>query len=92
MLLNLQNSFEDKECMYYSVLNCNIFLPIVSYFSRIFEQLFEQRQVAACHSSKEFCANPRNVLTKRKRAIAFSCIQKIYVHSKAFGVKRLRTY
>jgi hypothetical protein len=30
MLLNLQNSFEDRECMHYFVLNFNIFLPIGS--------------------------------------------------------------
>jgi hypothetical protein len=48
--------------------------------------------VAVCRSSKELCANPRNVSTNRKRAIAVSSLQKSFVNSKDFGVKRLRTY
>jgi hypothetical protein len=53
---------------------------------------FEKKQVAACSSSKELGANPRNVSTNRKKAIAFSCLQKSFVNSKAFGGKQLRTY
>jgi hypothetical protein len=65
---------------------------MVHTFPGFLPNFFEKQQVATCHSSKEFCANPRNVLTKRKRAIALSCLQKIFVNSKAFGVKQLRTY
>jgi hypothetical protein len=76
MLLNLLNSFEDRECMhYYSVLNFNLFLPIGSYFPGFAQNSLEKRQVAACPSSKEFCASPRNVSTNRKRATALSCLQ-----------------
>jgi hypothetical protein len=42
--------------------------------------------------SKEFCENPGNASTNRMRGIALSCLQKSFVNSKAFGVKRLRTY
>ncbi len=40
MLLNLQISFEDRGCMYYSLMNFNPFLPIGWYISRIFAKLF----------------------------------------------------
>jgi hypothetical protein len=61
-------------------------------FPGFFQNSFEKRQVAACRSSKELCANTRNVSTYRKRAIAHFCLQKSFVNSKAFGVKQLRTY
>ncbi len=50
------------------------------------------RHVAACCFSKELCANPRNTSANRMRGIALSCLQKCFVNSKAFGVKRLITY
>jgi hypothetical protein len=53
---------------------------------------FEKRQVAACRFSNELHANPRNISTNRMREIALSSLQKSSVNSKAFGVKRLRTY
>jgi hypothetical protein len=65
---------------------------LVNTFPGFAQNSFENRQVAAGHSSKEFCANPRNVSINRKTALAFSCLQKSFVNSKAFGVKRLRTY
>jgi hypothetical protein len=65
---------------------------LVYKFPGFSQNSFEKRQVAACRSSKELCANPRNVSTNRKRAIALSCLQKSFVNSKAFGVKRLRNY
>jgi hypothetical protein len=64
---------------------------LVDTFPRFLQKSFEKRQVAAFHSSKEFCANLRNVSTNRKRAIALSCLQKSFVNSKAFGVRPLRT-
>jgi hypothetical protein len=90
--LNLQNSFEDWECIHYSLLNFNSLFLIGKYISRIFTKLFEKRHIAACRFSKEFCANPRNISTNRMRGIALSCLQKSFVNSKAFGVKWLKTY
>jgi hypothetical protein len=65
---------------------------LVNTFPGFSQNSFEKRQVAACRSSKEFCAYPRNVSTNRNRAIALSCLHKSFVNSKAFGVKRLKTY
>jgi hypothetical protein len=65
---------------------------LVNTFPGFAQNSFENRQVADCRSSKEFCANPRNVSTNRKRALALSYLQKSFVTSKAFGVKQLRTY
>jgi hypothetical protein len=65
---------------------------LVDAFPGFSQNSFENQQVAACRSPKEFCANPRNVLTNRKRAIIHSCLQKSLVNSKDFGDKRLRTY
>jgi hypothetical protein len=73
MLLNVQNFFEDRECMQYSLLKLNSFLPIGS---------FEKRQITACRFSEEFCANPRNISTNKKRGIALCCLQKSFVISK----------
>jgi hypothetical protein len=70
--------------MHYSVLNFNLFLPIGSYFSRIFANSFDKRQVAACRSLKEFCANPKNASLNRKRSISLFSLQKSFVNSKAF--------
>jgi hypothetical protein len=53
---------------------------------------FEKWQVAAFPFSKELCANPRNTSTNTMRGIALSCLQKSFVNSKAFSVKRKRTY
>jgi hypothetical protein len=65
---------------------------LVNIFPGFSQNSFEKRQVAACCISKELCANPRNTSTNRMRGIALSCLQKSFVNSKAFGVKRLRTY
>jgi hypothetical protein len=46
----------------------------------------------ACHFSKEFCANPKNVPTKRKKEIALCCFQKSFAYLKGFGAKRQITY
>jgi hypothetical protein len=46
--------------------------------------------VASSRFSKQFCVNPRKALTNRKRGIALFCLQKSFVNSKAFGVKRIR--
>jgi hypothetical protein len=40
--------------------------------------------------SKEFWANPRNESTNRERGIPLCCLQKRFVNSKGFVVKRLR--
>jgi hypothetical protein len=40
MLLNLRNSFEDWECIHYSLFNFNLLLPIGYYIFRIFTKLF----------------------------------------------------
>jgi hypothetical protein len=53
---------------------------------------FEKQQAATCRFSKEFCENPKNTSTNRIREIALSCLQKSFVNSKAYSVKRLRTY
>jgi hypothetical protein len=42
--------------------------------------------------SKEFCVNPRKALPNRKRGITLFCLQKSFVNSKAFGVKRIGNY
>jgi hypothetical protein len=68
------------------------FFLLVDTFPGFSQNSFEKRQVVACLSPRELCANPRNVSTNRKRAITLSCLQKSFVNSKAFGVKRLRTY
>jgi hypothetical protein len=60
---------------------------LVDEFPGFSQNTVEKQQVAPCRSSKEFCANPKNVSTNRKRAIALSCLQKSFVNSKAFGVK-----
>jgi hypothetical protein len=65
---------------------------LVDTFPGFSQNSLENRQVAACRSSKELCANPRNVLTNRKRAIFPSCLQRSFVNSKDFGDNRLRTY
>jgi hypothetical protein len=65
---------------------------VVHTFPGLVQNSFEKWQVAVCRSSKEFCANLRNVSTNRKRATALSCHQKSFVNSKAFGFKQLRTY
>jgi hypothetical protein len=62
---------------------------LVDTFPGFSQNCFEKQQVAAYHSSKELCANSRNVSINRKRATALSCLQKSLVNSKAFGVKRL---
>jgi hypothetical protein len=66
--------------MHYSLVNL---ILLVDKFSGFSQNSFEKQQVAACNSSKELCANPRNVSTNKKRAIAR---QKRFVNSKAFGV------
>ncbi len=65
------NSFEDRECMHYSLFYS--FLPIGS---------FERRQITGCRFSEEFCANPRNISTNKKRGIALCCLQNSFVNSK----------
>jgi hypothetical protein len=46
--------------------------------------------VAISRFSKEFCATPRKALTNGKRGIALFCLQKSFVNSKDFSVKRIR--
>jgi hypothetical protein len=58
---------------------------------------FEKGKAATCRFSKEFCEYLGNVLTNRKEGIKIqkiivNALQKSFVNSKAFGVKRLRTY
>ncbi len=65
---------------------------LVNTFLGFSHNSFGKRQVAACRFSKEICANPKNTSTNRMRGIALFCLQKSFVNSKAFGVKRLRTY
>jgi hypothetical protein len=63
-----------------------------SYWLIHFPDFHKTKLVAACPFSKELCANPRNSSTNRMKGITLSCLQKSFVNSKAFGVKRLRTY
>jgi hypothetical protein len=42
----------------------------------------QKQPVAVCRFSKEFCANPRNVSTNRKRGTALCCPQKSFAKSK----------
>jgi hypothetical protein len=60
---------------------------LVNTFPGFSQNSFEKRQVAACHFSKEFCANPRNTSTNRMRGIVLSCLQNSFVSSKDFDVK-----
>jgi hypothetical protein len=60
MLLNLQNSFEDRRVQFPSSYK-------LMYFSDLHS--FEKRQAATCRFSKEFCASPGNVLNNRKEGI-----------------------
>ncbi len=91
--MNLQNSFEDRRVQIPLIL-------LVYEFLGFAQNSFEKRQAATCRFSKEFCENPGNVLTNRKEGILNSkensdltpSLQTSFVNSKAFGVKRLRTY
>jgi hypothetical protein len=65
---------------------------LVNTYPGFSQNSFENRQVAACRFSKEFCANLRNSSTNRMRGNALRYLQKSFVNSKAFGVKQLRTY
>jgi hypothetical protein len=62
---------------------------LVDVFFGFLQNSFEKLQVVACCFSKEFCANPKNTSTNRMREITLSCLQKSFVNSKAFGVKKL---
>jgi hypothetical protein len=61
-----------------------------------FAQNSFQKWQTVCRFSKEFCENPGNESTNRKKGIKLQkrivtfCLQKSSVNSKAFGVKRLR--
>jgi hypothetical protein len=44
---------------------------LVDTFLGFAQNSFEERQAATCRFSKEFCANPGNVLTNRKEGITF---------------------
>ncbi len=66
-------------------------LLLVGTFPGFVRNPFDQRQATPCHFSKDFCANPGNVLTNEKKRIK---LQKRIVHthlqtSKAFGVQKL---
>jgi hypothetical protein len=62
--------------------------------SRINAKLFFKsgKYLPAALQKSYLSANPRNVSTNRKRAIALPCPKQSFVNSKAFGVKRLGTY
>jgi hypothetical protein len=90
--LNVENSFEKREYMHYSILNFDPSFPIGGSFPKFLQNLFEKRQVALSRFSKRFCVNPRKALTNRKRGIALFCLQQSFVNSKAFGVKQIRIY
>jgi hypothetical protein len=74
-------------------------LLFVGTFIRFAENSFQKRQAATCCFSKEFCENPGNVPTKRKKGIkiqkrimqAHPVFKRVLHNSKAFGVKQLRT-
>jgi hypothetical protein len=68
------------------------FFLLVDTFPGFSQNSFKQQQLAACRSSKQFNENVRNLSANRKRGIALCCLQKSFVNSKAFSVKRLRTY
>jgi hypothetical protein len=61
---------------------------LVNAFPGFSQNSFEKRQVAAFPFSKELCAKLRNSSTNGMKGIALSCLQKSFVTSKAFGVKK----
>jgi hypothetical protein len=65
---------------------------LVNAFPLFSQNSFEKWQVAAFPFSKELCANLGKTSTNRMGGIALSWLQKSFVNSKAFSVKRLRTY
>jgi hypothetical protein len=83
-------NYKTLEDRHYSLLNFKPFFLLVNTLPRFSQNCVEKWQVDACCSSKEFCANPRNVSTNRKTAIALFCLQNSFVYSKAFSAK-LRT-
>jgi hypothetical protein len=92
MLLNLQNSFKDWECIHYSLFNLISSFLLINTFPGFSQNSCEKRQIASCQFSKESFANSRNTSTNRLREITLSCPQKSFVNSKAFGVNQLKTY
>jgi hypothetical protein len=87
MVLSLQNSFEDRECTHYLLLNFDPFLPVGRELSRFSQNSFEKRQLVTCCFSKEFCANLRDVSTKRITGIAHCCPQQSSASSKALVLR-----
>jgi hypothetical protein len=77
------NSFKDRDCVYYSLLS----LIPSSYWLAHFPDFQKNYFISI---STEFCANPRNGLTNRKRAIA-PLLSKECGKSKGFCIKWLRT-
>jgi hypothetical protein len=89
MLLNLQNSFEDRECMRFLFWMWNVLLLLESIYSKFSQNSSAKRHVAACRFWRQFCANPRNVQYQPigrvvlrsavfKRVWCFFPIRKIY--------------
>jgi hypothetical protein len=60
---------------------------LVDRHSRFLQNSFEMGPVAACHFSKEICANSRNLSTNRKMGMMLGSFGKFLGNSKAFGVK-----
>jgi hypothetical protein len=92
MHLNLQNSFADRECMQYFLLNFKYFPSIGWHISQIFTILFQKAASRCLLLRKKFCPNLRNGSTYRKNGIALYCLPKSLANSKGFGVKWPRTF
>jgi hypothetical protein len=76
--LDLQNSFEDKECMHYSLLKLIPFFLLVGTNLRFSSNSFAKQQMAACSLSKEFCANPRNDQPTRRGELISALLKRVW--------------
>jgi hypothetical protein len=63
---------------------------LVATFPGFSKNYFEEPKLSACCFSKEFCANPRSLSTNCRRGTALFYLQKNFVNSKRFGVKRAK--
>jgi hypothetical protein len=77
--LDLQNSFEDREC--------NADLPVSRHiFIKFSQNLFEKQQAAICFFSKEFCANPGIELINRKKGIQNKIVHTLAANKKVLQI------
>ncbi len=76
-LLNLKKVFKDCECMQYSLLNFTLFLHISLTCFRNFHETLSQVACDCLPLSKEFCANPINMSTKRNGGIPLAIFERV---------------